>query len=356
MSPKIGRNSACICGSGNKYKKCCLSLNEAARWQPPNYSTGLSLGQPRIGERVGDRTLVKVGEAVFEGAWKLFPDFLVRYLPHVLGEQWWLKERERPLIERHPILQWRENARRYAKSLVPNREGTVHARPSGRMAALIELSYDLYTINRSHHLQARILDRLRSVETFYAARFEILVTAALIREGFAIEYEDESDTSRKHPELVATHSVTGERIAVEAKSKGRPGMYGNSGTRPAEVEVSARPFWSIQHALKKNLALPYVVFVDLNVPSADVPIDEQAWKPTVDKVIQELEAKDELPITAAVFTNIPWEYGPELSPQRLRSAYCHAFRNSSHPFSYPDTLQHLGDAILTSADIPSMFS
>lgn len=28
---KIGRNEACPCGSGNKYKRCCLPLAEAAR-------------------------------------------------------------------------------------------------------------------------------------------------------------------------------------------------------------------------------------------------------------------------------------------------------------------------------------
>ncbi len=26
--PKVGRNDSCPCGSGKKYKKCCLSKNE----------------------------------------------------------------------------------------------------------------------------------------------------------------------------------------------------------------------------------------------------------------------------------------------------------------------------------------
>ncbi len=26
---KIGRNDPCVCGSGKKYKKCCLSLKQA---------------------------------------------------------------------------------------------------------------------------------------------------------------------------------------------------------------------------------------------------------------------------------------------------------------------------------------
>jgi uncharacterized protein YecA (UPF0149 family) len=27
--PKIGRNDPCLCGSGKKYKKCCLDKDEA---------------------------------------------------------------------------------------------------------------------------------------------------------------------------------------------------------------------------------------------------------------------------------------------------------------------------------------
>ncbi len=30
-SPKIGRNAPCPCGSGKKYKKCCMQKDEAAR-------------------------------------------------------------------------------------------------------------------------------------------------------------------------------------------------------------------------------------------------------------------------------------------------------------------------------------
>ena len=30
---KPGRNDPCPCGSGNKYKKCCLAKDEAAFWR-----------------------------------------------------------------------------------------------------------------------------------------------------------------------------------------------------------------------------------------------------------------------------------------------------------------------------------
>jgi preprotein translocase subunit SecA len=29
-SPKIGRNDPCPCGSGKKYKKCCMSRDQAS--------------------------------------------------------------------------------------------------------------------------------------------------------------------------------------------------------------------------------------------------------------------------------------------------------------------------------------
>jgi hypothetical protein len=36
-SPKIGRNDACPCGSGKKYKKCCLDADEATRRAPATH-------------------------------------------------------------------------------------------------------------------------------------------------------------------------------------------------------------------------------------------------------------------------------------------------------------------------------
>jgi len=36
MSTKTGRNAPCPCGSGKKYKKCCLPAHDAARSRPPD--------------------------------------------------------------------------------------------------------------------------------------------------------------------------------------------------------------------------------------------------------------------------------------------------------------------------------
>jgi len=45
---KLKRNSPCPCGSGKKYKKCCLPLKEVAweKW----FKEDLAVGQQRISE------------------------------------------------------------------------------------------------------------------------------------------------------------------------------------------------------------------------------------------------------------------------------------------------------------------
>jgi hypothetical protein len=43
MAAKIGRNEACPCGSGKKYKRCCLDNDElAARTAPAGFAVELA--------------------------------------------------------------------------------------------------------------------------------------------------------------------------------------------------------------------------------------------------------------------------------------------------------------------------
>jgi len=50
---KLGRNDVCHCGSGNKYKRCCLSLDETTpRHSQPMDNIILSKGSARLRSRV----------------------------------------------------------------------------------------------------------------------------------------------------------------------------------------------------------------------------------------------------------------------------------------------------------------
>ena len=56
---KLGRNDLCHCGSGNKYKRCCLSSDKTL----PQHSqrTG-DIVQLKSAERLGSRVKKKHGE------------------------------------------------------------------------------------------------------------------------------------------------------------------------------------------------------------------------------------------------------------------------------------------------------
>lgn len=45
LPPKIGRNDYCPCGSGLKYKKCCLAKIEGRELPPPQISSRLFLAR-----------------------------------------------------------------------------------------------------------------------------------------------------------------------------------------------------------------------------------------------------------------------------------------------------------------------
>lgn len=63
---KLGRNEACHCGSGKKYKRCCLSLDEASPLKDTRHSKAIQLNterfRNRVQQRVGDKCSIVQGE------------------------------------------------------------------------------------------------------------------------------------------------------------------------------------------------------------------------------------------------------------------------------------------------------
>jgi hypothetical protein len=67
--------------------------------------------------------------------------------------------------------------------------------------------------------------RLRDLEQFQRARYEILIASLFVRCAFAIEFVNNS--SKRNPEFFAQKD--GERLAVEAKSGHRAGVLNRRG-------------------------------------------------------------------------------------------------------------------------------
>ncbi|MBI5396749.1 MAG: hypothetical protein HZA91_15755 [Verrucomicrobia bacterium] len=99
-----------------------------------------------------------------------------------------------------------------------------------------------------HELLVR---RLKHRDQFYGAYYEAFVIGALVRAGFDVELEDESDTSTSHCELTATFRQTGAKFSVEAKIRG---------AKKQSVDVGNQ----LYEALKKHAKHPRIVFIEVN--------------------------------------------------------------------------------------------
>jgi len=278
---KIGRNDPCFCGSGRKFKHCHgraqhtlpsllardkvekqiigegRRLLEKHKAQELQRQKQQGLGRPIISIEHKDYRFVAVGNRLHYGKWKTFPDFLTNYIKHTLGSEWGNAEIAKPLAERHPVMQWYDKVCRvqaeHAKEL-----GVLFSTPmTGAVSAYNRLAYNLYLIaHNGKDIQTRLIARLKNNDNFQGAFFETQVAAWLIKAGFELEFEDESDRASKHCEFTATYMATGEKYSVEAKS------------RELEAGKFSRPKVGrkLYEALEKKANYKRLVFLDLNKP------------------------------------------------------------------------------------------
>lgn len=277
--PKIGRNDPCSCGSGRKFKHCHGGLQyalpnlvasadherrviaEGKRQLERNKAREMQrqkqqgLGRPIISVEHKGLCFVAVGNRIYYGKWKTFPDFLHYYIKAMIGGDWGNAEIAKPLADRHPLMQWYDRIchlqRAHAKQ-----PGELFSTPlTGAVSAYNRLAYNLYLIaHNGKDIQTRLLARLKNKDNFQGAYYETQVAAWLIKAGFELEFENEQDTSSSHCEFTATYIPTGELYSVEAKSREtRPGGA-------ARTPVGQQ----LRKALSKKAAHKRLVFIDLN--------------------------------------------------------------------------------------------
>ena len=268
--------------------------------------------RPQLTLRIGDTRFVAVGDRLLSGRWITFPDFLTDYCKTVLGAAWSNAEIAKPFEEKHPVMQWYQKLAEFSSRQSVAADGTFRAVASGPVFAWYHLAYDLYVLQHNATLQSALVDRIRKVDQFQGARYELTVTATFIRAGFKIKHEDETDRQRKHPEIIATYESTGETIAVEAKSRHRPGVLGRPGQMEEQKNVTAGIANLLQNALDKAIEQPYVVCVDLNLPPFDGGnVLEQPQIREVMETINQKEKnypKEAFPISVVIVTNFPHYY------------------------------------------------
>ncbi|WP_312218224.1 SEC-C domain-containing protein [Brevundimonas sp.] len=278
---KLGRNQKCHCGSGRKFKHCCLGF-EMERTAPPEmkraYAAHLAdeairrrqqgFGKPIIAVQHGDHQIVAVNNRImWSKKWQTFPDFLLDYIKDKLTLEWGARENEKALADRHPIMQWHAAFIEYQKRFKA-KAGQINSAPvTGVVVCYLGLAYSLYLMDHNADLQAKMLARLRDPAQFQGAFFEMMIASALIRAGYELLLEDEDSRQQRHCEFAAVKTGSGKRYTVEAKSRAVSGLLGrtdNDGGR------DNRPFSKLKTHLHDALDKPSdherLVFIDINAP------------------------------------------------------------------------------------------
>jgi hypothetical protein len=314
-SKKVGRNDPCPCGSGKKFKRCHgnpLNEQNALPVTPDVLKKKLDginalekqrekqqgLGRPIISTIHNGVRVVAVGDRIMQSRnWQTFHDFLFDYAKTVLGEAWGTGELQKPRELRHPILNWYHDATIYLNAFI-KQPGKVHSAPKNASSdAYLSLAYNLYLLEHNAKTQEVLLHRLKNQDQFFGACYETFVASALIKAGFDIEFEDESDSTTSHCEFTAIFRETGKKFSVEAKMRG---------PNKSSVGVGKQ----LIKALKKRARHTRVVFIEVNV---DDGADDLKTKSILEGVLASLrkwEAKLQIdgnpaPPAHVIVTNNP---------------------------------------------------
>jgi hypothetical protein len=381
---KTGRNQPCPCGSGRKYKKCCgRAIGISGKTGPALVDTVLEhqeareqmrleqqgRGRPIIAGQWQDWQLVAVGNSLFYSKnWKVFPDFLDDYLKHTLGADWGNAELRKPLLERHPVLQWYDACCRLLAT-VDRKPGEIPAvTATGAVNCYLGLSYSLYLIKHNVVLQERLIKRLKDQSNFQGAYYELIVANCLIRAGFDLTLEDETDDSTKHCEFSAVSKRTLKKYWVEAKMRGVSGLLGRKDSDGSKQEDAAATVTThLRKALKKPATDERLVFIDVNSPPTK-PGEIPTWAENAFKRLERSERDTKPKDRTYVFiTNIPYHHTLEAvagaggilgygygipdfgkrDPIRLSEAYK---RKQQHIDAH-----YIGEALRTYPQIPTTF-
>jgi len=267
--------------------------------------------RPQIQALVGDQKVRAVRNSIYlRPKEESFYDFQINLVLWALGKPWYEAEMAKPLEERHIILRWRHERCELLKAHQkpeddPNKP--VMAPMTGNVRALQVLADDVYQLEHALKTPRRIIDRLGDPRQFQGVRNEIAVASIFARCGFDIRFID--DDTKRNPEFIAEKGT--ERIAVEAKSRHRPGVLEERGAMkndPAPAKIKEH----YENALQQNPGgMAFIVFIDVNLAlTPATPPMEKPWVKEAMKCFDDRrqEGKTTDPDTGLILTNFGWHY------------------------------------------------
>ena len=319
------RNERCFCGSGRRFKHChgawsvhtldspienwhttpqhvrdAFDRQQKARAE--HYAIHGLHRPPLVTGEGGGRLVVRGEKVIHWGGGPHFLNFLESDLLREMGEAFGQNTQ-------HPLHVWWTAMRAQAKA----RQHLGANRGLASTVAVLNfltVANDLFVIADNTNQRDRLVKSLRVADQFHGARYELMIAACLVRAGFTFEFSDEEDSTSAHCGGLAVHKRTGKRYAGEMKAKGRPGLLGKPGERPANESMKGKVDRLLREALAKPADDDRLVFIDMNLPPApEWPGEGVWWQEDAVASIRAVEAQPgKLPAGTRgllVFTNLP---------------------------------------------------
>ena len=309
-------------------------------------------------ELAGSR-MVAVGGAIYAVDPKMQPlNFMAQLLVVTLGKEWFAKALES--TPNHPIISFYRDAMAWQDRHADPVTNRVTGRPSGPVSAWFLLAYDVWVLQHNQ-LLVPLLDRLRDPDQFQGARYELTVFAIFVRAGFKIDANDTTDGNGRHVEFTASHMGLGERVAVEAKSKHRPGILGFASAGHSRAEQKTNISGLLRTALAQARRMPYVICVETNLaPSLDEAVTQRRWDAAheeIELIESEYRSNNEpFPANLVVVTNYPHHYGGPLDTDTPTDYVVIGVRRPAFPFLNPETTAEIGAALDQYGNLPLEWS
>lgn len=267
-----------------------------------------------------------------------FHEFLIEVpLKGAFGEAWYKQEIAKPENEWHAVVGWLHAFRQEGRKHKPDEhkpDGVYGVPATGETTELIALAHDLYMLLKVNRLPERLVERLRNYNEFQGARYEIAIAAAFVKCGFEVEWIE--DRTGPHPEFIARNKKTGEEVAVETKSRRRPGALHQPGDLPPEDELRADVDRLYREALKQDPGgIQFAIFLDVNLPPNTAPEEAAKWQ----REIVSRWQNEEQQVSLLGFTNFGWHHLKD-KPNELRTPeFLLAVPNlAARPLRTPETI------------------
>ena len=286
---------------------------ERAKYDAPPYHE-LELGGEKI--RI-------VGRGIYteKHFGQLSETIVEHFKTQVLGKKWLEDEGRRPAEQQHIIMRWLsawDDLRQHG-STEGRKEGEVRYVPlTGEAQELIALADDASRIMQTENrFPDKLRKRLINRRGFQGARYEVAVAATFIRCNFEIQWIDErtglANKLGKRCEFNAIHKVTGEIIAVEAKSRHRIGTLHEEGAAPHPSALRADVGDLYRKAVRKNPEdKPFAIFIDINLPQQpERPGLDKTWVADIMAMLEQYanaNPDDPAPFSFLFVTNFAWHY------------------------------------------------